>query len=316
MDGSDGVEWEQQVEGYLNEHGYDTQCRARIAGHEIDVFGQRFDERLAIECKDWSSPVGIGPIRDIKSKADDVDARPGIAYTSRLTSDAAEKARRWGFEVIPYERICYDDTGVGRIEFLEPGTARPAASPARIAERIVEELPELTVDPVSTRDSICEVVTAELDDTGVPTLDPSERDGDTDPERSSADLADPTDALSRERAALRRCSLDLDALAESLASRMEDRGHAPAGVQPAVKHGLEGGLPVDDPAVSVQLVDGNEVLLWRPGTDLDPVSARALAESVRQAVEQHVDTDAITFLEAVGEDLTALLAGTRLPVYD
>jgi Holliday junction resolvase-like predicted endonuclease len=102
---TNGREWENTVAKYLQDLGFTVETRSIVSGHEIDVLARKNGEKLVVECKDHDSSIGIATIRDTDSKARDIGAVPGIAYTSYLSDKAREKASEWEFEIIPRERI-------------------------------------------------------------------------------------------------------------------------------------------------------------------------------------------------------------------
>jgi predicted nucleic acid-binding Zn-ribbon protein len=89
-----GNKLEDVVEKIYRSKGYATERRQRLLGEsgtksEIDILAKRGNRILAIECKNYSFPVGIDKVRDFNQKIHDVGLAQGvfIAY-SGLTEGA------------------------------------------------------------------------------------------------------------------------------------------------------------------------------------------------------------------------------------
>lgn len=93
---SSGEQWEREVATYLRNQGYHTRVRATLREHEIDVYATRGNDKLVVECKDWTQPVSKDPVRTVHNNADDLGATPALAYTSQLASGAQRLAEEYG----------------------------------------------------------------------------------------------------------------------------------------------------------------------------------------------------------------------------
>src|SRR5208337_5038673 len=108
-----GVRLEEVVESIYKADGYDTLRRQRIKGivkgytNEIDIIATRGDEKIAIECKNFSSPVGISQVRDFAEKI--LDLGPGwrgifVGY-SDFTEDASHFAECRNIEQLARDEV-------------------------------------------------------------------------------------------------------------------------------------------------------------------------------------------------------------------
>lgn len=108
-----GIKLEEVVESIYKADGYETQRRQRIHGvvkgytNEIDIIAIRGNEKIAIECKNFSSPVGISQIRDFAEKI--LDLGPGwrgifVGY-SDFTEDASQFAECRNIEKLGHDEV-------------------------------------------------------------------------------------------------------------------------------------------------------------------------------------------------------------------
>jgi predicted RecB family endonuclease len=107
-----GVRFEDMVESIFKADGYATQRRQRdrqLEGYanEIDIIATRGNEKIAIECKNFSNPVGISQVRDFAEKI--LDLGPGwrgifVAY-SGFTEDASQFAESRNIEQIEHDEV-------------------------------------------------------------------------------------------------------------------------------------------------------------------------------------------------------------------
>lgn len=109
-----GATWEHEVADYLRSRGYHPRVRETVGNHEIDVYATRGSEKLAVECKNWNSSVTKDPVRTVHNNANEIGARPGLAYTSDLTSGARELADKYEVvlisdEVVRGEVLTFED---------------------------------------------------------------------------------------------------------------------------------------------------------------------------------------------------------------
>ena len=142
---STGAEWEREVAAYFRSYGYDTQVRETFGEHEIDVCATRGSERLIIECKDWDQPVTKDPVRTVHNNALELDADPGLAYTSTLTSGARKLAQDYELLLLPGEVVSgYQPT----IEDLKQlAETHPISLPGISSlDRLEEPLGPFTID--------------------------------------------------------------------------------------------------------------------------------------------------------------------------
>ena len=107
-----GIKLEEVVESIFKADGYSTHKRQRIPGirgytNEIDIIATRGEEKIAIECKNFSSPVGISQVRDFSVKIQDLG--PGwrgvfVGY-SDFTEDASEFAEGRNIEKLGHDEV-------------------------------------------------------------------------------------------------------------------------------------------------------------------------------------------------------------------
>ncbi len=120
-----GNKLEEVVEQILQSKGYDTERRRRIQGKsgtrsEIDVIAKKRDKVIAIECKNYSAPVGIDKLRDFAQKLQDLGSQwNGIFVSySGFTDGAAQFAQyrsieTWGHDEISEKWLAIS---VGRVQ--------------------------------------------------------------------------------------------------------------------------------------------------------------------------------------------------------
>jgi len=107
-----GIKLEEVVEAIFRADGYTTQRRQRIPGakgyhNEIDIIAQRGNDKVAIECKNFSQPVGISQVRDFAEKI--IDLGPGwrgifVGYND-FTEDASQFADSRNIEQIGRDEL-------------------------------------------------------------------------------------------------------------------------------------------------------------------------------------------------------------------
>ena len=108
-----GIRLEEVVESIFKADGYTTQKRQRVQGivkgytNEIDIIATRGNEKIAIECKNFSSPVGISQVRDFAEKI--LDLGPGwrgifVGY-SDFTEDASQFAECRNIEKLGHDEV-------------------------------------------------------------------------------------------------------------------------------------------------------------------------------------------------------------------
>jgi len=90
---STGAAWEHEVADFLRSKGYHANVRETVSNHEIDVYATHGNEIFVVECKDWNTNVTKDPVRTVHNNAQEIGAKPGLAYTSELTSGARELAK-------------------------------------------------------------------------------------------------------------------------------------------------------------------------------------------------------------------------------
>ena len=95
-----GERFEQVVEAIFQGRGFKTIRRQRLKGksgtiNEIDVLAQKGPQKIAVECKNLSSPVGQSLVRDFIQKLEELDISKGyFASNSELTSGASRLAEQ------------------------------------------------------------------------------------------------------------------------------------------------------------------------------------------------------------------------------
>lgn len=107
-----GKNFENVLEQIYNSEGYITQKRQKVAGksgytNEIDIIAIKKNDKIAIECKNYLSPVGIEKIRDFSEKVRDLGTqwRGVFASYTTFTQDAAEFAKDRHIELLSQEEI-------------------------------------------------------------------------------------------------------------------------------------------------------------------------------------------------------------------
>jgi hypothetical protein len=108
-----GLKLEEVVEKIFLADGYTTLRRQRIQGvvkgytNEIDIIATRGNEKIAIECKNLSSPVGISQMRDFAEKI--LDLGPGwrgiFVGFSDFTEDASHFAESRNIEQLDIDEV-------------------------------------------------------------------------------------------------------------------------------------------------------------------------------------------------------------------
>jgi hypothetical protein len=108
-----GNKLEEVVEAIFKADGYTTQRRQRIHGvvkgytNEIDIIAIRGNDRIAVECKNHTSQVGIAQVRDFAEKI--LDLGPGwrgvfVGY-SDFSEDASEFAQCRNIEQLTHDEV-------------------------------------------------------------------------------------------------------------------------------------------------------------------------------------------------------------------
>nr|WP_319376126.1 restriction endonuclease [uncultured Methanoregula sp.] len=108
-----GLRLEEVVESIYKADGYTTQSRQHMKGavrgynNEIDILATRGNEKIAIECKNFKSPVGISQVRDFSVKIQDLG--PGwrgvfVGY-SDFTEDASQFAESRNIETLDRDEV-------------------------------------------------------------------------------------------------------------------------------------------------------------------------------------------------------------------
>jgi len=95
-----GEKMEEAVEQIFTAKGYNTKRRQRIKGksdtiNEIDIIAHKKRIKIAIECKNYSTPIGQSQIRDFKSKLEEIKINNGyFVSNSDFTSGATKYAQQ------------------------------------------------------------------------------------------------------------------------------------------------------------------------------------------------------------------------------
>jgi hypothetical protein len=107
-----GVRLEEVVEAIFKADGYETQRRQRIQGaagyhNEIDIIATRGTDKVAIECKNFSQPVGISQVRDFAEKIRDLGSgwRGIFVGYNDFTEDAGQFADSRNIEQIGHDEV-------------------------------------------------------------------------------------------------------------------------------------------------------------------------------------------------------------------
>ncbi|WP_048115228.1 restriction endonuclease, partial [Methanoculleus sp. MH98A] len=107
-----GKKLEEIVESIFQGEGYKTEQRVRMPGqggytNEIDVIARKGKEQIAIECKNFTSAVGIKEIRDFAQKLDDLGRGWRGVFTAfnDFTLEAQNFAESRNIEILDHEDI-------------------------------------------------------------------------------------------------------------------------------------------------------------------------------------------------------------------
>jgi hypothetical protein len=107
-----GNKLEQVVEKILQAKGYETERRKKMQGRsgtlsEIDIIGKKTDKTIAVECKNFSEPIGIEKVRDFVFKLEDLGygwKGVFVAYNG-FTDGAAQLAQSKNIETWDHDEI-------------------------------------------------------------------------------------------------------------------------------------------------------------------------------------------------------------------
>ena len=118
-----GKKLEDVVENIYKSKGYSTTRRQRVVGNsgtksEIDIIAKRGSIIIAIECKNYSSAVGIDKVRDFSEKLRDIELDGVFISLNGLTSEAEQFAEHAHIETIDSGELMekWWAISVGRIE--------------------------------------------------------------------------------------------------------------------------------------------------------------------------------------------------------
>lgn len=104
----------------LESKGYDTEVTQAVKDGGVDVDAGRIEllksilfrpkvaprtERLIIDAKQWSTPVGVNPVEDIAERANERGGTGVIASPSGFTNSAKERADEIGITLYDADRI-------------------------------------------------------------------------------------------------------------------------------------------------------------------------------------------------------------------
>ena len=138
-----GNKLEEVVEAIFKADGYSTQRRQRVQGvvrgytNEIDIMATRGNDRVAIECKNHTSPVGIAQVRDFAEKIVDL----GVGWRGVFVgySDFSEDASAFA--------QCRNIEQMGHDEVMEQWFALSVGRTPNLGEKLViENVLPLTFD--------------------------------------------------------------------------------------------------------------------------------------------------------------------------
>jgi hypothetical protein len=127
-----GVALEDAVEDILKAEGYSTEKRQRLSGKkgtsEIDIIATKVrkgnKEVIAVECKNYSSPVPVKEVRDFIGKLEDLDIKNGLfAARPDFSSEAAQWGQNHGLQLWSEDVLKekYFEINIGRLGTKEPG---------------------------------------------------------------------------------------------------------------------------------------------------------------------------------------------------
>jgi len=127
-----GIALEDVVEEILKAEGYSTKRRTKLPGKkgtsEIDIIATKMRkgnrEIIAVECKNYSSPVPVKEVRDFIGKLQDLDIKNGLfAARPDFSSEAAQWGQNWGLELWSEDVLKekYFEINIGRLGTKEPG---------------------------------------------------------------------------------------------------------------------------------------------------------------------------------------------------
>ncbi len=105
-----GDKLEEVVEKIYRSKGYNTERRLRIEGDsgtksEIDIIAKRGRKTIAIECKNYSLPVGIDKLRDFNQKLQDLRLQGVFIANSGFTQGAAQFAQSKNIETMDISEL-------------------------------------------------------------------------------------------------------------------------------------------------------------------------------------------------------------------
>lgn len=106
-----GEKMEEAVEQIFIARGYETKRRQRIKGksdtiNEIDIMAQKKRIKIAIECKNYSSPIGQSQLRDFSTKLDEIRINNGyFVSNSDFTSGATKFAQQHNITLWSKENV-------------------------------------------------------------------------------------------------------------------------------------------------------------------------------------------------------------------
>lgn len=117
-----GEKMEEAVEQIFIAKGYDTKRRQRIKGNagtinEIDILAQKKRIKIAIECKNYSTPIGQSQLRDFVQKLKEIRINNGyFVSNSDFTSGANKFAQQMNITLWSKENVMeeYWHVNIGR----------------------------------------------------------------------------------------------------------------------------------------------------------------------------------------------------------
>lgn len=132
-----GAKLEEVVAKIYCAKGYTTERRQRLMGEsgtlsEIDVVAKRGSRTIAIECKNYSYPVGIDKLRDFNQKLHDLGLQGVFIALNGLTEGAAQFAQSQHIETIDSSELMekWWRISVGRGENVKGAIPHLRISPA------------------------------------------------------------------------------------------------------------------------------------------------------------------------------------------
>lgn len=87
-----GQEYEKCVANYLRNHGYWGVSVTKVSGdYGVDVIANKHGAKYAVQCKYYSSPVGLSAVQEVVAGKAHYDCNAAMVVTNNIFTDAAKK---------------------------------------------------------------------------------------------------------------------------------------------------------------------------------------------------------------------------------